>query len=202
MTRTSSAFLLACSALAACSQPSDPTPPGMIGRTIVTLNPDGEPTVKTSFITPAQQREEVAARAQLATATQNGIGAHQQALSQDTSCAGSSLWIFDNYNNTIGSSFPDDHEICFFRNGVSGCADLKNYRRYCIGSYCVVWGSDGTNPGGMHSFWAGNDAGFFQAEGWDAGPNGWNPYTFSAWTRVDDTDSLQQAAYAGALCFN
>jgi hypothetical protein len=129
---------------------------------------------------------------------------HQQAISQDTSCAGSSMWIFDNYNNTQGT-FPNNHEICFFRTGsTTGCIDFKNYNRYCqsmLGHMsCTSWGSNGTYPSGVHSFWAGNSGGYFMNEGWDAGIGTDQAYVFSAWQRVDNTDSLEQVAYAGALC--
>jgi hypothetical protein len=204
MTRTLlSACLLATAALAACSQAADPTP-GLIGRTIVTLNAHGEATAKTDLITVDQQRAEMAAHAAATSATRNGIGSHQQALSQDPSCAGSSLWIFDNYNNTIGT-FPNNHEICFFRNGASGCADLTSYIRYCstnLGHFsCSEWGVPQHFFGPIHSYYPGGDAGYFIGALNDGGTFN-DTQNFAPWVRVDDSDSQFAVETARYVCFD
>jgi hypothetical protein len=82
-------------------------------RTVVVFQPDGPPAIKTEVITTEQYLADYQARRQLAdsgapslsgTAPVDGIGSHQQAISQDTGCAASSMWIFDNVNNKLGRS--------------------------------------------------------------------------------------------------
>src|SRR5690242_16560914 len=117
---------------AACSPQAPPS--ATVNRTIVILNPNGEPTVKRDVITAEQHEQERSEHAALSATSANGIGEHAQALDwtqRDYSCAGSSLWIFDNPGNVRGPYADDSNEICFFRNGFNGCSDLSKYFRFC-----------------------------------------------------------------------
>jgi hypothetical protein len=186
-------------ALSACSQPPHGEP-GMIERTVVVLHADGSQNVTTESITVEEQRAEVEARAQLMSATASGLGSREQAITNDPSCAASSLWIFDNRNNT-GGSWPDDHEICFYAGGVTVAVDLTQYTRYCqplfpTGWSCNQWGVyPGQGSGPILSYWAGSDSGKFVADGELISP-------FQPWQWLDDPSSDYVVSHAFGLNFN
>lgn len=115
-----------------------------VSRTVVRLAPDGTQTVDEDFITPAEQRDEIAARdAQLA----QGRGA-ESAIAVDDGCGGSSLWIYDNVNQT-------GNEVCFYG---AGTAYLSYYRRsVCAGSTCYF----GNWMNAVRSYYAGSSGGRF-----------------------------------------
>src|SRR5262245_19950834 len=74
-------------------------PPGeQATRTIVTLQPDGPPTVKVEVISQETLRADFEAREQL----KNGVGVARQAISSG-SCGWADLWILDSTGNTLGS---------------------------------------------------------------------------------------------------
>jgi hypothetical protein len=103
----------------------DPGPTGEAGdgavfqRTVVRLKADGTQTVHTERVTAEQQRWEIAARQALADghppppAPEAGFGTTSAAISADGSCAGSSMWMFDQPNLALGN------EICF-----TGCGEV------------------------------------------------------------------------------
>jgi hypothetical protein len=185
--------LLACATLG-CA-PADPSP-GKIGRTIVFLNADGAPpTVKIDEITVEQQHAELELRAHGVAAPTGGLGVRQQGIVQDPSCAGSSLWLFDNPGNTPGA-FPNNHEICFFRayNDTSAsCTPLSHYSRYCTLNgrlpVCYDWGE----PHTVQSYWAGTDQGWFDTYPIDGGV----PFdsVFNPYQRVDYTGPSTSPPY-------
>ncbi len=198
MTRTITVAMVC--VLGACTQ-SDPVP-SKVERTIVILNPNGAPpTVKKDEITYEQHQEELRAHQQRLTTPVNGIGTRQQAIAQDPSCAGSSMWMFDNPGNTVGSP-PNNHEICFYRpsndTGLS-CTPLTNYTRACewYGSFyfCSTWGDEFV----VMSYWAGQDEGWFTTWPQDLGAP--SSTHFFPWDRVDYT-GLSNAAYlAEDICW-
>ena len=71
------------------------------------LLPDGGQQVTTALVTATQQRQELVDRAQRmagAARLSDGTGEVEQGLaSVDGGCAASSMWIFDNTGNTVGS---------------------------------------------------------------------------------------------------
>ncbi len=155
--------------LGGCIDGAEPTPAAadepMIERTIVRLLPDGSEQVTTARVTATQQRQEFADRAQRtasAARPSDGTGEVQQGLaSVDGGCAGSSMWIFDNTGNTLGTGLFG-HEICFFKSSTAFpvCTDLRQYARQClVGGTCQNWASDSGNWIG--SYWAGVDAGMY-----------------------------------------
>jgi hypothetical protein len=161
--RTTMLALLAATYLG-CDRPPPAPPPNDAPiteeptRTIVTLQPNGPPIVRTDIITRDQFIADIAAR--------NGIGVSQQAISTDPNCVGSSMWLFDSTGNTPGP-YPDNHEICFYKNGVDGCVDLSTFIRFCNTFHgvrlCYPWASHSgsSESNAIGSFWAGQDVGRF-----------------------------------------
>jgi hypothetical protein len=187
------------------SAPSTPGP-GEIVRTRVYLQPDGqEPVVTTDRITAAEHDAELAARDALQ-AGSAPIGRTPR-IATDPDCAGASLWVFDELNNRTGT-FPFNHEICFFKNQVSGCLDLRNYARYCVlnpnGTQfsCANWGTNGRSA--VASFYSGVDEGYFTGL-----ENPFYVYTpFGLYEREDDAQNFNSrgqdpsgVAFAQYVCF-
>jgi hypothetical protein len=191
--------------LTAAGAPEATSNPDDIVRTRVYLQPDGQaPVVHTDHITRAQHAAELASRdaAQHAPA-----GQARPRIAADAGCAPSSLWIFDGLNNQIGA-FPFDHELCVFRQQVSGCLDLRSYRRYCLlspngtVSSCQTWGTSGQSAIG--SFWSGESEGYFTGLE--------NPFfvttSFGIYDRQDDAATVNThgqdpsgVAFAQFACF-
>jgi hypothetical protein len=151
------------------SDPSSAAQQEMVERTIVKMRPDGTEDVKIEHITVEQQRQELAARElRLHPGTRaagGNVGVTEEALATvDSGCAGSSMWIFDNTNNTVGT-LPFNHEICFYKSSAAFpvCTDLRQYVRQCVEFRghltCGDWANDNGNFIG--SFWAGTDQGMF-----------------------------------------
>src|SRR5579883_2627761 len=164
----------------ACSGSEDPggssaanePPAGLIHRTVVHFNPDGTEKVESFDVTPAQSQQEWNERQQYlatngaVTPPSSGIhsdgketvGTSQAAISVDSSCLRSSLWVFSNTSCTASGGF----EICFYG---SGTANLSNYTQYCYyppplyQQVCVSWDcqvgsfSPGTNTSGYVKGW-------------------------------------------------
>lgn len=146
---------------AGCGAPAaGPGGPGeeaaaVIQRTIVRLGADGTDTVTTATITPAQQEAELQARAgRAARKAQGDVDERAQAITADSGCAGSDLFLF-------AQADLAGPEICFIGWGV---ADL--------GRYCRAYRQTGINPptftcvatwaGSVRSYWPGADEGSFQ----------------------------------------
>jgi hypothetical protein len=158
--------------LSACGQA--PPSPATIGRTIVILNPNGEHTIRRDVLTLEQHQQERIDYELLRAAPVDGVGERAQAINaghRDYSCAGSSLWMFDNAGNQPGSSPADANEICFYKNGFSGCADLTQYFRYCniFGCNWGITGLDVATTGGVfsyvQSYWGGSDDVYIRRDG-------------------------------------
>jgi hypothetical protein len=172
------------------NNPGDPEQAneGTVFRTIVWLQPDGTSEVKTVEISRAQRQAEVAARQEMVQQRDSGsaIATTTQALIVDPSCAGSSLWLFDDYNQT-GSN-----ELCFFRNPADppGEADNLGYYsvRYCYG-YSVLSCHYFTWQGRVRSYWAGVSGGAFVDR---AGPL--QMEYFQPWQRTDYASTVVQTA--------
>ena len=190
--------------LGGCLDGAEPAPAAadepMIERTIVRLLPDGSEQVTTAQVSATQQRQELADRAQrLAGATRvpDGTGEVQQGLaSVDGGCATSSMWIFDNTGNAVGT-WPLNHEICFYKSstGFPICTDLRQYTRQCFffgGSItCQNWANDTSDWIG--SYWAGRDTGMYLDQ-YGGAVEGFDPYF-----RNDNTQlTMPTAVY---LCF-
>lgn len=146
---TASLFAVLSLALAGCVGAGDvetgaPQEEAQFTRTIVHLDADGSRTVKVVAITAAEQRADVEALARAGGHVTLEDGAEHvasagQALSRDTSCLGSSIWLFDLPNMT-------GNEICF---SGTGTVDLRDYGR----------GNGGLWARNVVSFWAGTRAG-------------------------------------------
>jgi hypothetical protein len=122
-------------------------------RTIVVLRGKEAPEVRTEPVIRQKARS----------------GVLSQGITQDGSCGGSSMWLFDQ------ASFYGD-ELCFFGSGYVG---LSAYNTFCGGSpfHCDNWA--GTT---IQSFWAGQSGGHFD----DPSPF----YYFQPWASVDHTYAL------------
>ena len=167
---------------------------GIVHRTIVWLKSDGSSEVKTVHITRAQQQAEVAQREEMAQRRESGsaIGTATQAVGVDPNCAASSLWLFDDYNQTGWN------ELCLFKQPTSPVAYLRDYTvTYCwptpagyglftISCHSFTW------EGRVRSFYAGVDGGaFFYA------PDGHAfAQSFQAWQRTDHASLLVSEATA------
>jgi hypothetical protein len=126
-----------------------------IYRTVVRLNADGSSTVSTKEITRAQQQAEVAARlAALKPRQSSGIGVREDAISVDSDCVASSMWMFDNYNYAGG-------EICFYGQGT---ATLSDYWRFVLDGGEVVIGNW---QAATKSYFAGTEQGAFHGPPFD-----------------------------------
>ena len=130
-------------------------------RTIVKMAANGEAVVTTETITAEQQRRDVEARAEaLAASTRRQagetIGSSTSAITLDTGCGSSSMWLFDRANLT-------GNEICFY--GAGG-VDLRSYvdARWWSAA-CTMLHSSCTWASSVQSFWAGSDRGYFAGYG-------------------------------------
>ncbi|HZS38253.1 MAG TPA: hypothetical protein VFF06_15555 [Polyangia bacterium] len=152
----------------------DSSPDGAsFNRTIVVLHPDGTQDVRTEQITVEQQQTEIAVRAQRLQQAASGVGVAQQALTQDTGCAGSSMWLFDQATLT-------GNEICFTGQGY---ANFSSYFDTCYGTppRCNTWATS------VRSFWSGFEGGYFI-------PSSGPAEFFYPYVRVDSADSIVQQA--------
>lgn len=189
-------------ALTACGStgpaPSAATDAQMVERTIVKLLPDGSEDVKTEQVTVAQQRREWAAREQRLHAPESAAGgvgvAHEGLASLDSGCVGSSMWIFDSNDNSVGTP-PMNHEICFYKSSAAFpvCTDLRQYARMCFapGGGCQNWATD--NGNWIGSFYSGVDQGMF------LDVNGAVQEGFGAYYMQNDAQG--QVGRATYLCF-
>jgi hypothetical protein len=153
-------------------------------RTIVTFDVDGTEKVRTETITRETQLREIEEREtflgeRAEPKPKDGVGTTSSALTLDSGCAGSSLWMFDGQNLS-------GNEICFTG---AGWANLANYsdRMYCSGNICS-WGTWAKN---VRSLWAGVDPG---ALAWCRG--------FSAWERRDVLSPDEQNSSSLSLDLN
>ena len=168
--------------------PGDPAQDkeGTVHRTIVWLQSDGTAEVKTVEISRAQQQAEVAQRQEMVQQrdSDSAIGTATQAVGVDPYCFGSSLWLFDDYNQTGWN------ELCLFRTSYpsyfSDIANLRNYNlRYCDAYRCYFF----SWAGRVRSYWAGADSGDFGM--WQVDFR--DLEYFQPWQRVD---------YAGTVASN
>jgi hypothetical protein len=179
-------------AVAACGgvepglgNPGDPAQDkeGTVHRTIVWLQSDGTAEVKTVEISRAQQQAEVAQRQEMAQQQDSGsaIGTARQAVAEDPNCLGSSLWVFDDYNQT------GQNELCLYWTSAGSLAWLSDYRvRYCDAYSCYFF----TWEGRVRSYWAGVDGGaFFRHVAWDS-------ENFQPWQRTDYAGPIVQDGVA------
>lgn len=137
-----------------CSGGTDAAAPpaesdGTISRTVVHLHGDAPPEVVTTRISAEIAAAEVEARAARAA---SGVDVHAnelapQGITNDTSCAGASLWINDGANQS-------GNRICFYG---SGQADLSSFCHISFRGACLSsW------AGAARSYWAGSDpSGYF-----------------------------------------
>ncbi|MBI3200750.1 MAG: hypothetical protein HYZ29_04335 [Myxococcales bacterium] len=100
-------------------------------------------------------------------------GKVQQPISQDTGCAGPSMWLYDGANLT-------GNRICF---RYSGSVNLNNYG----------WGTK------VRSYWAGESWGSLDNATVVACCG--NCGTFSAYQRVNNASSCEQGAHALGLAY-
>jgi hypothetical protein len=132
-------------------------------RTIVRLSSDGTSTTRQEMVTRAQQLQEQQARA----ARVSPSGVLNQAITSDSGCAGSDIWLFD-------QDRMSGHEICFYGYGN---AYLYNYGRFCYFGVCSSWDH------AVRSYWAGSEDGFFETASDLAGGSN-TVESFSAWAEV------------------
>jgi hypothetical protein len=160
------------SGMAGCmaATPSDADDPlaGLVThRTVVHQNADGTAQVKVETIPRAQQVAEMKQRAQrLAqadTARAEGLGVAEDAISVDTGCAGSSLWIYDAAVGSQKSGWTygifdltgSENEICFYGAGMASLWDYTHsYNDFSNTTY--AW------AGKIRSYWPGSEAGYLQ----------------------------------------
>jgi hypothetical protein len=161
-------------------------------RTVVRRNADGTESVKVQTIPRAQQIAEMKQRAQTlaaaAAARAEGLGTTQQAIVEDTSCEGSSLWIFDatvgseesGWTYGYGDLYGSENEICFYGEGT---AYLQSYEW----SFSELSHETTSWSGQVRSYWPGNESGFFEwidndlylDEDFSAGANATNAGSFA-----------------------
>jgi hypothetical protein len=125
----------------------------LVSRTMVSFDEQGHATSKVETITRAQQLAEIEERQRMVDAMnhpQHGIQKTSSAMTtQDNSCAGSSLWMFDGENLT-------GNEICFSGQGWANLGDYADGAFVCSGWYCFrpTWAKH------ARSLWAGVDTGY------------------------------------------
>lgn len=160
-------------------------PEEMFTRTIVQLHPDGTQTVKVLNVTRAEQEAEWKRLHELAQpkfpqAGGENIGSTTEAISQDTSCVGTSNWLWDVLNN-VGPG----NEICF---AGTGTADLSTYCRVQVcNPFC---GCRSYWDGHVKSYWTGQYPGHFTYTGPTNGSCTHGCQTsFLVDERVDNADS-------------
>jgi hypothetical protein len=115
---------------------------GVFTRTIVTLRGTDAPAVRTESFRRPEAR----------------AGVLEQAIAEDPSCLGSSIWI---YNRTYRAG----DEICF---SGAGYAYLGDYY-YCHLGRCSYWYDSGISKNRVLSYWAGNEGGDFTSAASDFG---------------------------------
>jgi hypothetical protein len=147
------ASIMVCAALAGCSAAPGEDGEATTTRTIVYLDGDREPVVKTEVISVAEQQREAAARiARLeGISSAEGIGEAQQSLAlyQDPACGSTSIAMWDQ-PNFVG------HELCL---AGSGWGILSDYQRTCTPPpfvVCATWSS------AVRSWYAPWKTGFWQ----------------------------------------
>lgn len=182
MNRSVIGIFLACFALgsAGCMSGTGGDEEKMVNRTIVHLNPDGTKEVKTVVISAAEQAADIEARtemlARIAEARAQGLGVAEEAISQDTGCAGSSLWLFD-------STTTPANEICFHGAGSAN-----------LGDYWIYFPLPPYDPGESWSahvrrYWPGSEAGSLDCTYWVSGTHFTLHETFSAWGSQTNTST-------------
>lgn len=150
-------------------------------RTIVHLAEDGTERVVQVQITRAEQLREQAERVAVASGEHEGLGTAAQAITQDSSCAGSSMWIFDQ-TNLAGN------EICFHGAGSA-----------FLGNYCRTAGCGSTWNHAVRSYWSGNEDGLFSYYGsFECGSSHGTCDQFSTYQQQTTASSCEQnAGYIG-----
>jgi hypothetical protein len=125
----------------------------------------------TEYLTRQEVRAKNEARLAARRTVANGIGGSDEAISHDTSCAGTDIFLYDQTGEA-------GDIICF--NG-SGQAQLDNYCIRRTGGICLqTWSAS------VRSFWPGNDGGALVgvdgSQGFSAntGPFNTNTYGTSA----------------------
>lgn len=150
-------------------------------ETHVHQNPDGTTVVHTREITLSEELQENQERELRAHGEYPGLGTDSQAISRDTTCGTSSLWINDQANQ-IGN------RICF---SGAGDADLDSYCRTSTSPPFPIctdfWGSN------VRSYWSGTDWGYFSGH-YTCGTAGGACPVFSANQRVDNASTCEQVA--------
>jgi hypothetical protein len=147
-------------------------------ETVVVLGQDGHETTYIRELTPEEaamtERRAPSARDVDGSAAGDRVGESAQALTKDPTCAGSSLWLQDQQNQS-------GNRICFHNFYGGWTVDLASYCRVwvvnpfpyektCI-SYWNAW---------VASFWAGDFQGKFMTQ-----PAGGSEYWYSSWERQD-----------------
>jgi hypothetical protein len=118
-----------------------------ISRTIVRLAEDGTRDITEEMISPAEQRQEIAARtARLASGTD--VVAHAK-LDQNIACDVAALWVFDGVDR-------GGNEICFIG---SGEVNLAEFSRPPLCNLSTCWTRNWSQA--VRSYWAGYQSGYF-----------------------------------------
>lgn len=141
-------------------------------RTIVHVDENGVEKLTVQYVTQAELDQETEAREQLLAG--GDVGKISQAITHDGSCAGSSLWLQDDFNQA-------GNRICFYGAGTAN-----------LGTYCHLWYMGtcwSTWAAKVKSYWSGSDAGRF---GSHYCCQGCTSNTFSAYQRVDTASSCVQ----------
>lgn len=139
------AGMLGCSS--AESTPVDAEPgEEYVHRTVVELTPDGNRIRFDGDVSVSQSLAERLSAHNDRASSEPGIGTARQSITIDSSCAGSSIWIFD-------QASYGGNEICFYG---QGSASLAGYCR--SSSPCLYAGSWAEH---VRSYWSGADWGMF-----------------------------------------
>ncbi len=139
----------------------------LVSDTVVVLRGDGAPTVTTLAITRAERLRQMAERAERQNAAASGaIGVREEAISQDTTCAGTSLWLYNAHVANQGTA----SRICF---SGAGTAYMVNF---ALGT--------GNWDHQVKSYWPGNDSGQVEDNG------GLCVFTFGVWGANSDVSNL------------
>jgi len=162
----------------ACSRHELPAlehPDEIVYQTAIYSADDGTMTSKTTAITRAAQREQVLARLQ-PIETEGPV--RQATIYQDGSCAGRSLWLFDEINTS-------GNQLCLFvGNANNNTVPVSNYPRANMFSGWV---------GNIRSYWAGQDPGAFHL--------GRATSPFAAFEQKNSvTSTVQNAATISMVC--
>lgn len=152
-----------------------------VSTTVVRLDADGTTRVY-EYVASSEQydRELESKRAALeGRGTRDlggGIGQVSEAISQDSSCLGNDIWIYD------ASTCSGAHRICF---AGQGSANLWNYYFwFCSGGTC--WKQYWANH--VYSFYPGNEDGLFYNTAWGFTVN------FNKWQACTSTNLCNGAA--------